>query len=231
MIAASDPSAEQSDDVPRAIGVDASGTFSVAWRINALNDRLHVQTVAADGTLLAPPLDLVDPPVPLLRDPVIAVAPNGDLALAWETPANNGDIIVRGVVAGVAEPGLNALVGKNPNQQSPAIALDDTGRLTLAYVGVALPNLSQILVRRLANFDPDSPSEFIVSEHATGIPTPPTVATWPTAPSWSPGAIPPARSSIAASTSKALPGRRSPAASSPAGSPSPTAPIRGAASQ
>ncbi|MCY1012873.1 DUF4215 domain-containing protein [Nannocystis pusilla] len=179
VIVASDPNAEQGDDVPRAIGVDASGTFSVAWRINALVDRLDVQTVAADGTLVGAPLDLSDPPVQLLRDPVIAVAPGGDLAVAWEVNANNGDIFVRGVVAGVAEPGLNAIIAKNPNQQSPAIALDDAGRLTLAYVGVAGLNLSQVYVRRIANFDPVSPAEFAIGEHATGVPTPPTIATWP----------------------------------------------------
>ncbi|PCC72463.1 Myxococcus cysteine-rich repeat-containing protein [Nannocystis exedens] len=179
VLATGDPSAQQSDDVPRAIGVDAQGTFSVAWRINALLDRLDVQTVAPDGALVGDPLDLADPPVQALRDPVIAVAPGGDLALAWEVNSNNDDIIVRGVVAGVAEPGFNAIVGKNPIQQSPAIALDDAGRLTLAYVSGVLPDLSQVFVRRIDNFDPDSPPEFAVSDHLVGVPGPPTVATWP----------------------------------------------------
>jgi cysteine-rich repeat protein len=179
VIVTSEPSAEQSDDVPRAIGVDAQGTFSVVWRVNALLDRLDVQTVAADGTLVGAPLDLADPPAQVVRDPVIAVSPVGDLALAWEINANNDDILVRGVVAGVAEPGMNALVATNPIQQSPAIALDDAGRLTLAYVGAVLPNLSQVFVRRIANFDPGSPPELAISEHDVGVPGPPTVATWP----------------------------------------------------
>ncbi|MDC0717227.1 DUF4215 domain-containing protein [Nannocystis bainbridge] len=179
VIAASEGSVAQSDDAPRAIGVDAGGTFSVAWRVEGPIDRLDVQTVGADGSLVGEPLDLADPPTQLVRDPVIAVAPGGDLALAWEIGANAGDILVRGVVAGVAEPGLNALDVTGPAQVSPAIALDDVGRLTLAYVDEFESDLAHIFVRRLANFDPTAPPELPISEHALGVPGAPSVAAWP----------------------------------------------------
>jgi len=179
IVLATAASAGQSDDNPRSIGVDAEGTFSVAWRIAAFNDRVDVQTIAADGTVVGVPIDLADPPAQTLRDPVLAVAPIGDLALAWGINANNNDIVVRGVVADVAGPGFNALVSQGPQQRSPAIALDDQGRLTLAFVGAVLPGLFHVYVRRFDNFDADSPPEFVVSEHEAGFPGPPTVALLP----------------------------------------------------
>ncbi|MDC0670879.1 hypothetical protein [Nannocystis radixulma] len=179
IVLATDASAQQSDDNPRSIGVTADGTFKVAWRVNGLLDRIDVQTVAADGSLVDMPIDLADPPAQVIRDPVLAVAPVGDLALAWEVNGNNNDIAVRGVVADVGHPGFNAVVNKGPLQQSPAIALDDQGRLTLAFVGAFFPGIYHVYVRRFDNFDPDAPPEFTISEHEAGIPSGPTVALLP----------------------------------------------------
>lgn len=166
----------QSDTNPRAIAVDAAGTFSVVYHSPAQYDRVEVQTVAADGSLVGDALDVAGPPVPVIRDPVIAAAPGGDLALAWEINSNNNDIVVTGLVAGVQEQPFNALVELDALQRSPAVALDDLGQLTLAYVGGAGLLLNHVFVRRIDNFAADSPPEFPVSEHESGSPGAPAVA-------------------------------------------------------
>lgn len=167
-----------SDDNARAIGVDAAGNFSLVYSVpGGLLSRIYVFKLDPGGALLDAPINLANSQS-AIRDPVIAVAPGGDLALAWESNNNGGDIFALGVVAGVADDSFNAIDIKAGAQGSPSIALDDAGRLVLAFIGgddVA----SHVHLRRIDNFSQDSPTEVAISEHLLGAATSPTVALHP----------------------------------------------------
>ena len=167
-----------SDDGPRAIGVDDAGDFSVVYsRYAAFTEQLSTFKLSSEGLLIDDPTILHNSS-DAIRDPVIAVAPGGDLGFAWESDDHAGDIFVLGVTAGVEGNVLNALSMKSGLQESAGIALDDNGRLVLAFVGVS-NQARHIFVRRIEHFDDDSLPEFQVSEHLTGNATSPTVALAP----------------------------------------------------
>jgi cysteine-rich repeat protein len=169
-----------SDDAPRAIAALADGTFRVLWRVDAENDALFVQELAADGTPTSPPLDFLPLGSAEARDPVLAVAGGGDLLVGWETNSNGGDLRVRGLIAGDMTGNFTAHEFNAGPQDSISLALADTGAAAVAFVGTT-NNLSRIFLRWFPNIATlgQAPPETPISLDMFGLVSSPTVAMRP----------------------------------------------------
>ncbi|WAS92349.1 hypothetical protein [Nannocystis punicea] len=166
------------DDAPRMIGAAGDGSFVVTWRVSAgFFEQVHARRVDPEGLPLGEVVQLVEQPLVQVRDPVIAVAPNGDYAVAWQTLLENNQLFVRGVASDMAAESfkLTGLVGS-----SPALALDPSGAMIAAWRAGGLKNTTHVYLRRFPLFTaPEAPAEQAISDHLAGVAGSPTIALHP----------------------------------------------------
>ncbi|MCY0993057.1 hypothetical protein OV203_38300 [Nannocystis sp. ILAH1] len=159
------------DDAPRMIGAAADGSFVVTWHLTGFLAKVQARRVDAAGLPLGEVVLLLEQPFLQARDSVIAVAPNGDYAVAWQTLLEEQQLFARGVAAD--EP-ASAFKLTGAIATSPAVGLDPAGALIAAW---RAGGGKQIYLRRFPLLtDPDSPPEQAISDHPEGAVGSPTIA-------------------------------------------------------
>jgi cysteine-rich repeat protein len=168
----------QSDDGPRAIGALADGTFSALWRSDADADQLFVQRLAADGQPTGVAEGVLAQFTTEVRDPVLAVAGDGDMIVAWEISSNNGDLRARTALDGGFQNLFTPHQVNGGIQDAISLGLADTGAAAAAFLGSTDGDTYRVYLRHFpAIADPgQAPGEQIISDHVTGVAHPPTVA-------------------------------------------------------
>ncbi|PCC72464.1 Myxococcus cysteine-rich repeat-containing protein [Nannocystis exedens] len=162
------------DDAPRMIGAAADGSFVVTWHVTGLLGKVQTRRVDPDGLPLGGVVEVVEQPFLQIRDPVIAVAPNGDYAVAWQTEGDSDQLTVRGVAADLP---AAAFALTDRSAASAALGLDPGGALIAAYRAGGLKQTPQIYLRRFPLFtDSASPPEQAISDHPLGAVGSPTIA-------------------------------------------------------
>ncbi|MFZ6180501.1 hypothetical protein [Nannocystis pusilla] len=172
------PTGEESidggDDAPRMIGAAADGSFVVTWHLTGFLAKVQARRVDAAGLPLGGVVELLEQPFLQARDSVIAVAPNGDYAVAWQSLFEDEQVFVRGVAADEPAPAFK-LTGAVAS--SPAVGLDPAGALIAAWRAGGGKQTTQIYLRRFPLFtDPESPAEQAISDHPLGAAGSPTIA-------------------------------------------------------
>ncbi|MDC0670880.1 hypothetical protein [Nannocystis radixulma] len=176
-IAAGSAPIDGGDDAPRMIGAADDGSFVVVWRVTGFLEKISAQRLDPAGAALGDIVELAQQPLMQLRDPVVAVAPNGDYAVAWESTLETQQAFVRSVAADMPAPEFD-LTGMPAG--SVSLALDPGAALVAAYLAGGPNQPQQVYLRRFPVFTaPDGPDEQQISQHDVGDATSPTVALHP----------------------------------------------------
>ncbi len=168
----------QGNDAPRSIAADGMNRFSALWRVDGQPDQVQVQRLDVGGALVGASLNYLAVPTTDVRDPAIAVAPNGDTAVVWETGT---DLVLATTIGGGMPTLVDVTVGKG-NFFSPTVGIGPAGQAAVAFLGDPGNNTTRVHVRLIADLGDvaAAPPEQVVSEHLAGDATPPTVAFDPT---------------------------------------------------
>jgi len=164
----------QGNDAPRSIAAHGSDQFSVLWRSDATVDQLPLQRLGSDGALLGVPTNYQTQQTPDVRDPVVAVAPNGDTAVFWET----ADDILFSARVGGGTPKSADITTLNGSFYSPQAGAGPANQVAVAFLGDVGGGVLSVFVRTIPDLAAPggAPPEQRISDHLAGEATPPVVA-------------------------------------------------------